>query len=335
MIDPLFGIMWAAPENSIVFLGIALLAIVVLFTALRTNNFIATLVHADHREKLLKNFSWQRQIIKMIVMIVALVLLGVALLRPQWDKSDEQTFHQGRDCVIALDVSRSMLAQDHGPNRLEYAKSKIKKLVNELEAERVGLLIFSGAAVMQCPLTTDRDAFFMFLDAVSVETISSGTTSYGAALQKILELFSDFAQERTKLVVLCTDGEDFSSKLTDVQQKLHDLNVHVCTFGVATENGAPIPLYDEQGKQRGFQKDEEDRVVVSRLNKALMQQIAHATGGRYVPVTHDDQDIITVKRWVDSFEKTQWEERKVGRMLDKYYYYTGLAGLLLLLEWVL
>lgn len=335
MIDNIFGIAWAAPHNALVFGVIALLVVVMLITLQRKRAFIATLVHGDHQTRLLKNFSWQRQCIKVGLFILALACMGIALMRPQWDKVDEKAVHEGRDCVIALDISRSMLAQDYAPNRLEYAKVKIKKLIASLEAERVGLLVFSGAAVMQCPLTTDRDAFFMFLDSISVETISSGTTSYSAALQKILELFSSFATERTKLAILFTDGEDFSPHLNDVQQKMRDIGVHVCTFGIATQEGAPIPLYDDHGVQRGFQKDEQGNIVVSRLNKALMQQIAQETGGRYVQVSQDDQDIATVKKWVDSFEKTQWEERKVNRMQDKYYYYTALATLFLILEWIL
>lgn len=335
MIDRLFGITWAAPQNALVFVIIGILILFLFLTLQRIRVFTATLAHPDHQHHLLQHYSWHRQIIKALLMALAFILMGIALLRPQWDKVDEKAVHQGRDCVIALDISRSMLAQDFPPNRLEYAKSKIKKLINELGAERVGLLVFSGAAVMQCPLTTDREAFLMFLDSISVETISSGTTSYSAALQKILELFSSFATERTKLAILFTDGEDFSPNLADVQQKLHDIDVHVCACGIATEDGAPIPLYDEKGVQRGFQKDEQGHVVVSRLNKALMQKIAQETGGRYVPVTRDDQDIIMIKRWIDSFEKTQWEERKVNRMQDKYYYFTALAAALVMLEWIL
>lgn len=331
----LLGITWAAPANALVFGIIALLILLLVLTLQRVRVFTKTLAHPDNQARLLKNFSWQRQVVKAALIACALLLMGIALLRPQWDKIEEKAVHQGRDCVVALDISRSMLAQDYAPNRLEYAKAKIKKLVHELGAERVGLLVFSGAAVMQCPLTTDREAFLMFLDSISVETISSGTTSYSAALQKILELFCSFATERTKLAILFTDGEDFSPQLSDVQQKLQDIGVHICACGVATEDGAPIPLYDEKGVQRGFQKDEQGQVVVSRLNKALMQKIAQETGGRYVPVTSDDQDVMTIKRWVDSFEKTQWEERKVNRMQDKYYYYTALAAALVMLEWVL
>ena len=220
-------------------------------------------------------------------------------------------------------------------NRLEYAKEKIKKLVASLQAERVGLLVFSGAAVMQCPLTSDHQAFFMFLNTITVETISSGTTSYSAALQKILDSFVSFPSDRSKLVVLCTDGEDFSPDSSGIQAKLAGSGVHICTLGVATQDGAPIPLYDERGFQHGFQKDEKNEIVISRRNEGVMRNLAQATGGIYVPVTPDDKDVMRIQSWVNSFEKTQWDECSQKRLQDGYYYYTAAAFLALLIEWIL
>lgn len=335
MIDQIFGIFWAQPNNGVFFIAIGAMIALLLFAAVRVRVFMQKLVHPDHQPLLIKNFSWQRYVVKSVLVAGALLLMGIALLQPQWDREDEMVTHHGRDVIVALDISRSMLAQDCSPNRLECAKQKIKKLIDMLAAERVGLLVFSGAAVMQCPLTTDRQAFAMFLDALSVETISSGTTSYMAALEKVLEAFSVFAPERTKLALLCTDGEDFSANLAAVQAKLADAGVRVCTFGVATEQGAPIPLYDDQHRQQGFQKDEQGRVVVSRLHKNLMQQIARDTKGISVIVAPDDSDVLQVQKWIDSFEKTTWDERSVQRLQDKYFYYTGVAWLLLLLEFLL
>ena len=335
MLDNLFGIFWAAPRNSVVFLGIGLLIALLVLTSVRIKQFIGRLVHPDHQALLIKNFSWQRTLLKNLLVSLALLLLGIALLRPQWDSIDEKVTHQGRDMLVVLDISRSMLAQDYAPHRLAYAKQKMKRLIDMLEAERVGLLVFSGAAVMQCPLTTDRQAFSMFLDTLSVETISSGGTSYMAALEKVLEAFSSFAADRTKLALLCTDGEDFSQNLASVQAKLADQHIHVCTFGIATEEGAPIPLYDEHHMQQGFQKDEKGHLVVSRLNKNLMQQIARDTKGVFIATTRDDADLAQAKQWITSFEKTSWEERAVSRLQDKYFYYSGVAWLLLLLEWLL
>jgi Ca-activated chloride channel homolog len=341
MTDGLFGITWAASGNMIWFVVLFLLIIIVILTAVHIKNFVGQLAHPRHQTAVLKHFSWHRYVIRSILISSVLLLLGVALLRPQWDRIEERAVSQGRDVIILLDISRSMLAQDYKPNRLEYAQQKIKKLLDMLQAERVGLIVFSGAAMMQCPLTTDYQAFMLFLNTLSVETISSGTTSYASALQKVIEAFSDFGPSSTKLVALFTDGEDFSGDLTEIQKKITESGIHIFTFGVATDDGAPIPIYDlayqKNGKslQQGFQKDENGAIVISRLNRTLIQQLAQATGGKSVAVTSDDQDLIALKRWVESFEKSDWEERNIYRLQDKYYYYTGLAWLLLLLEWIL
>lgn len=340
MIDHLFGITWSAPENTVWFIILLVLIGFVFLTAFNIKRFVGKLVHPNHQHAVIKYFSWQRSIVRALLVSSVLLLLGIALLRPQWDKAEEKAISQGRDVMVVLDISRSMLAQDCKPNRLECAKNKIKKMMELLPAERVGLMVFSGAAVMQCPLTNDHQAFNLFLNTISVETISSGTTSYTAALKKVVESFSDFGASRTKLVVLFTDGEDFSGDLTAIQQKITELDIHIFTFGVATLEGAPIPVYDinqKQGKlvQQGFQKDEQGAIVISRLNQAVLQQLAQATGGKSVAVTQDNQDLLMLKRWVEGFEKSSWEERNISRLKDKYYYYTGLAWLLLLLEWLL
>lgn len=335
MVDHLFGITWAAPQNSLCFFIIALLVGIVIVSYYRLRNRISQLAAPEHQGTLIKNFTWRNYIVKRLLLSIALGCIGLALLRPQWDKKEEVVMQEGRDVIIALDISRSMLAQDYRPNRLEYAKDKIKKLVQSLDAERVGLLVFSGAAIMQCPLTTDYDAFMMFLDEISVETISSGTTSLGSALKKVIGAFSHFADNRTRLVALFTDGEDFSQDLSGIKQQAVDSGVHIFTLGVGTADGSPIPLYDEAGLQKGHQKDKEGHVVVSRLDGELIQKLSQETGGKYVHATEDDRDINALRRWVESFEKAEFAERPLQRLQEKYYYYSACALFLLLIEWIL
>lgn len=334
-VSQFFGIAWGTPHNVIIAFPIGLLLIVLVTWVLRIQRRIKRLVSAKHRAALLTNFSSARFWMKAGLLSCALLLLGIAFLSPQWDKKDEQVVHEGRDIIIALDVSRSMLVQDLAPNRLEYAKAKIRQLVTTLGAERVGLLLFSGDAIMQCPLTTDYDAFFMFLDGVSVETMSSGTTSIGSALAKILQAFASFDTDRTRLVALFTDGEDFSDDLAGIKQQAIAANVHIFTVGVGTPEGAPVPLYDTQARQQGYQKDGEGHVVVSRLQSDLIQGLATETGGKYVCATHDDTDIQALKKWIEVFEKSQFADQQVQRLQEKFYYYSGAAFLLVLAEWLL
>lgn len=335
MKDSFFGITWAAPQNAICFVVIAVIIALVFWGSMKVHALIRQLAAPEHQNTLFKNFSLMRFRIRAFLVMLVLVLIGLALLRPQWDREEETVMQEGRDVIIALDISRSMLAQDCHPNRLEYAKQKIRNLITSLHAERVGLLVFSGAASMQCPLTTDHDAFAMFLDEISVETISSGTTSLGSALTKVVSAFSDFVDNRTKLVVLFTDGEDFSKDLSGIKQKAIDSGVHIFTLGIGTADGAPIPLYDHHGRQQGYQKDKEGHVVVSRLDSELIQKLSQETGGKYVHATGDDRDVQAIQRWVTQFEKTAFEERPLQRLQEKYYYYSAGALALLLLEWFL
>lgn len=335
MMDSFFGITWAATKNLFFLPVVLILIFFIAWRYRRKYRIFFMLAAPNHRKELIQNFSLQKEVAKMILLAAALVFLFVSLLRPQWGESGEVAFKEGRDVIIALDISRSMLVNDLKPSRLERAKEKIKELLDELHAERVGLLIFSGAALIQCPLTTDYDAFCMFLRDVSVETISSGTTSIGGALNKVLEGISVCGGDHTKIVLLFTDGEDFSKDLERVKKKIVDSGVKIFTIGVGTEEGAPIPIYDELGKKLGYQKDENSKIIVSRLNSSLIRNLAHETGGKFLRMKKDSSDIFAIKSWIERFEKEKFESRNLSRFEDRYYYYAVLSFLLLIVEWMI
>lgn len=336
LLDSFFGITCSAPHNSVWWYSAIILIGLIVWGVYRQRELVFRIVDVRHIRLILINYSFKKQMVKSIFTVVSLIFLLLALLRPQWDQKEESVVRQGRDIIIALDVSRSMLAQDFQPSRLAYAKEKIQKLVAELQAERFGLLIFSGAAALQCPLTTDYEAFSMFLRDLSVETISSGTTSIDAALQKVLEVYGQSSNDsHTRLVALFTDGEDFSHDKSAVRQKILDSNISLFTLGIGSVQGAPIPLYDKRGVFVGYQKDKDGTVVISCLNDRLMKQIAQETGGKYLRSTSDDTDIMAIKNWVDTFEKQTFEDRSVQRLQDKYQYYSFFAFLVLVVEWLL
>ncbi len=279
---------------------------------------------------LVSNFSLTKKLLKTMLLLIGLWTLFIALLRPQWGTKEEHIMQEGRDLLIVLDISRSMLAQDCKPSRLQCAKEKIKQLVTLVAPERVGLLLFSGSAVVQCPLTADYNAFLMFLDDVDVETVSASTTAIGSALLKTIELFSDQPTKKHKLVTLFTDGEDFSTDLSTVQEQARELGLCMFVIGVGTYEGAPIPLYDQTGKQIGHQYDEHKNLVVSRLNQELLQQLSQTVGGHYTTITHDTHDLSQLKRWIEQFEKEALEEKKLQDKEDQFYYATGISFLALL-----
>ena len=147
----------------------------------------------------LHNYSPLKKMVKTILYFIGIFFIIAAFLRPQWDKKEQMISQEGRDVIIAIDISRSMLAQDVKPNRLKFAKEKIKKLLYNLSCERVGLIVFSGSTIVQCPLTTDYSAFFLFLDQLDVDTISQGTTALDKAIKTALDVFESMPTKKTKL----------------------------------------------------------------------------------------------------------------------------------------
>lgn len=287
------------------------------------------------KNNMLKGASSVRLGIKVILWLMGALLLYAALLHPRWNKKEEVVAQEGRDIFIALDVSRSMLAQDNAPNRLEFAKSKIKALLKQLACERVGLILFSGATTVQCPLTADYSAFFMFLDQVDAETISSGTTAIDKAIEKAIQAFKKMQDRQHKIVVLITDGEDFSRNLSAIQKEAQANNLNIFTLGVGTAEGAPIPILDDKGNKKGYLHDEHGNVVITRLNEPLLQAVAQETGGTYIHATPDAQDVTLLKKYVEQFEKEKTEDKKLSTLQEQYPYFVGAALICFAIEWML
>lgn len=331
----LFTITWAALHNLALIPLVFVLMGAMYYRLVRTKQAVTLLAATEYAKQFVINFSSQRQIIKSVLKSGALFFLVVALLRPQWNTKEEFVMQEGRDLFVALDVSRSMLAQDAVPNRLELAKQKIKTLLRKLSCERVGLILFSGSTFVQCPLTRDYSAFYMFLDHITVESISSGTTAIDKAIEKSIESFESAGERKNKLLVLVTDGEDFSKNLSSVRTRAQDTGMHIFTLGLGSQEGAPIPLFDKFGKQIGHQKDEHGSVVISRLNESLLHSVAQESGGTYIRVTDDTSDIQQLVKRVQSFEKESMEDKKISRLEEQYQYPLAISFIFLALEWLL
>lgn len=293
------------------------------------------LLTANKFLSLLPQFSWQRQYSKTVLLIVSWLLIAVALLRPQKELPNYKIAQQTRDLFIALDISRSMLATDCQPNRLSCAKKKIKELITTLSSDRVALIIFSGSAFMYCPLTSDYNAFNLFLDSVDVESISSGSTSLAALFATILDTMKHLGSEGERLVVLFTDGEDFSANLSELKEKLKQERVNIFAVGVGTAQGAPIPLYDHKGTLTGHQKNEEGNVVISRLNAPLLTKLTQEVGGMYMAMEENSRDIQHIVQKVETYKKQQQEKKEISFFQEQYPYLILPALLALLIEWLL
>ena len=330
----LFGITWASTHYMWIFILSGLIIALYCYYHYRVRT-VVQLLAGRWQSLLIVNYYPHRQYLKTMFFAFATLLMAAALMRPQWNKREQVIAQEGRDILIALDISKSMLAQDCGPNRLEYAKKKIKKLLALLESERVGLLLFSGSAMVQCPLTTDYGAFHMFLDHVDVETISSGSTAIDGALKETMRLFENSPEGKHKLMVLFTDGEDFSTELAPIKAQAKKQGVRIVTMGMGTPEGAPIPLYDNNGLISGHQKDRDGKIVISQRNDEMLRGLAHDLEGIYIPTSTDQTDLKSVVNYVQRFEKGRFEDKKIHQLQDQYHWFLLGALLFCLFELML
>lgn len=287
-----------------------------------------------NKQLIYQHFNWQRYL-KALLYVFGVLALYVTFLDPRWGKRDDVLTREGRDIVIALDVSKSMLAQDRLPNRLAYAKNKIKTMLRRLQADRFALILFSGSAFVHCPLTADYATFMLFLDQLDSETISSGTTAVDQALKEALKMFETMPSKKHKLLVLLTDGEDFSSNLVGFKTQAQEQCLTIFSLGLGTSEGAPIPLFDDSGALIGHQRDEQGNIVISRLNEGILRTLSEDTGGRYAVASEDNVDIDAVCSYVESLEREQFEQKKTEAQEPRYYYFALLALIFFLLEWLL
>ena len=293
------------------------------------------LVKNSYARFILHRYRLSTKIIKNGLLFFGIFFLFVVLLRPQWGKQDEIVVQQGRDVLIAIDISRSMLAQDVKPNRLNFAKNKIKKLLYNLSCERVGLIVFSGATIVQCPLTSDYASFFLFLDQLDIDTISQGTTAIDEAIKASLKIFETIPSRKTKILIAYTDGEDFSQDLQGVKEKVIQDGLSIFTVGIGTPHGAPIPILNDKNKQIGWEKDESGNVIMSALHEKFLGEIAKKSGGKYVHAGQNDDDINFLLTSINKFEKDRLEDKTMQSLQEQYPYFIAIAFICFLLEWVL
>jgi len=267
-----------------------------------------------------------------LLVLFASLLVVAAMAGPQYGFHWQQIERRGVDIVIALDCSRSMLATDIQPNRLDRAKREIYDLLNMLEGDRVGLVAFSGTAFLQCPLTIDYQAFYLFLDVLGPDYLPVGGTDLGAALSTAREAFDPEATAE-KALILITDGENTGADdPLKAAQEAQKAGIKLFCIGVGSGDGVPVPA-----GEGGFKKDASGRIILSRLDEPLLTRMALATGGSYVRSVAGDMDLETIYRdqirahmdavTVESSRKQVWA--------DRFQWPLALAVLLLfILRWM-
>ncbi len=269
---------------------------------------------------------------KSVLVVFAAGLLVLALSRPQFGTRVETVRSEGRDVIVALDVSASMLAEDLAPNRMERAKLEISRLIRGLDGDRVGLVAFAGDAFVQSPLTVDYGAALLFLNAMDTDLIPVQGTDLGTALGVALDAFDEGPRRDERVLVVVTDGEDHEGEIDAALSRAVDAGVEIHTVGIGSPEGVPIPEYDASGVRTGFLRDEDGTVVTTRLEEGPLQAIARATGGRYVPAYGGSSGLQDLVDEVASGRGRELETRQVTQYEEQFQIFLGLAIVLLFVE---
>ena len=314
-----------------IYIGVAILVIFFIWVMRRRRILTERFVDKNLVSSIAPTASPRRRVIKIVVIATAVILALLALARPQLGFEWEEIKRSGIDILIAMDVSKSMLATDVKPNRLERSKFAVKDMVKKLNGDRIGLVAFAGTAFLQCPLTIDYNGFLMSLDDLTTATIPRGGTAITAAIREAIDVFKG-PEKKFKVLVIITDGEDLEGDALKAAQGAAELGIKIYCVGVGTTDGELIPLSGERG-DREFLADKSGQIVKTRLNEDLLKKLAISTGGSYVHATQAEFGLVLLyDTSISKLEKRDLEAKMRKHYQERYQYVLAFAVLLLFLE---
>ncbi|MDR2427330.1 MAG: VWA domain-containing protein [Endomicrobium sp.] len=278
----------------------------------------------------LTNVNLNAYKIKNILIFLAFFFIIIALARPQFGYKKRTIIKESSEIVISLDVSRSMLAQDLKPNRLEKAKDMVLKIVEENSGEKIGIIVFAGSAMWQCPMTYDSQALKMFLRSVETTSLPIG----GTQISDAITLASKAVEKELsngKIMILISDGEDHDSGIKEAINKAKKAGLKIIAVGIGTPNGSPIPVKDESGIIKDYIKDRTGQIVVSKINANLLKSVASETSGKYFDASVKDIS-GELSRAVRDLEKNKNKISERDSKIDRFQIFLFVALLLLFIE---
>ena len=283
---------------------------------------------------LIPTYSKIRENIKLVILLLCITTLIIGIANPQIGTKMEEVKREGVDLMIALDLSNSMLCEDIKPNRLERARQAISRLIDKLEGDRIGLIVFAGDAYVQLPITTDYSAAKLFLSTVNTNIVPSQGTSIGKAIVLSMSSF-DMDNGQNKAIIIITDGENHEDDALQQAKKANEQSIFVHTLGMGLSKGGPIPIYNQYGNNIGYRKDKEGNTVISKLNEQMLQDIASTGKGTYVRANNTQAGLSTLFAEINKMEK-----KEIGTMIftdykDRFQLFLAITLLLLFFDLIL
>ena len=281
-------------------------------------------------EKLSPHRSKFKPALKLLMLSLGIALLIIGLVNPKIGTQLETVKREGVDIVFAVDVSRSMLAEDVAPNRLEKSKRLVSAIINQLASDRVGIIAYAAQAIPQLPITTDYGAAKMFLQALNTDMLSSQGTALDAALDLSGTYFDD-EDQTNRVVFLISDGEDHSEEGASAAQRASDMGIKIFTFGVGSDEGGPIPI-KRKGVVESYKKDMQGETVITKRNVIILQEIAAAAEGEYTDGNDTQAVVDFVTETLKNMDKKEFEAKKFVSYKDQFQTFLLAGFLLILLE---
>ena len=309
-----------------------LLLIPLLFVACALNlrirrKRIAKIGNPELVRQLMPTASTGKGWLKLSLLSLAWFFFVIGLARPQLGARLREHESQGVEVMIALDVSNSMLAEDYSPNRLERSKLAISRLVDKLQGDRIGLVIFAGEAFVQLPITADYVSAKQFLKSITTESVPIQGTDLAGALMTAARSFST-QSERSRAIILITDGEDHEGEALDAARTIAEQGIRIYCIGVGSPQGKPIP------KNGSLMKDASGEIVVTRLNEGILQEIAGIGGGKYVRAGNSEFGLNPIIEDIRTLDKEEFSSVVFEDFDEQYMYFFGIALFFLILEFL-
>lgn len=323
---------FANPDFLYALLLLPVLLMFFILNNIRKKKAIRRLGNVDIVNTLMPEMSGSRPFIKFLIQSFVLAALTIVLARPQFGSKIEDIKKEGVEVIIALDVSNSMLAEDISPFRLERAKQAITRLVDNLENDRIGLIVFAGDAYTQIPVTTDYVSAKMFLSSIGPEIVPKQGTAIGAAIDLGIRSFSP-GEGKSKAMVLITDGENHEDNPMESAKEAAKAGVVIYTIGIGSPAGVPVPLKTSGRKE--YLKDAEGNTVVSRLDESVLKSIAAATSGTYVRASNTNIGLDEIFNEIRKLKTQELESTVYTEYNDQFQIFAAVALLLLLVDFLI
>ncbi len=280
--------------------------------------------------KLAPNASVFKSILKLVFLLVGISFLIISLVNPKMGTKLQTVKREGVDIIFALDVSKSMLAKDIAPNRLEKSKQIISKIIDKLGSDRVGIIIYAGNAYPLLPITTDHAAAKMFLQNANPDMVSSQGTAINEALD-LSRTYYNNDEQTNKFLIIISDGEDHQEETKQKAQDIANEGVKVYTVGVGTENGGPIPI-ELNGGLVGYKKNRQGETVITQRKPDVLQGIADVANGEYIDGNKTEQPVGIIEKVIANAQKSEFESTQFSDYKDQFQWFVGIGLLFLVID---